>query len=76
MAGASRQNGLMNQSNHPRTGSMGAGLGDKLLRKETNANAKIARNIATAAPHRPSNSNINIMMQSTDARSLIAARKT
>ena len=55
---------------------MGAGLNDKILRTETNANAKIARNIATAAPHRPNNSNINIMMQSTDARSLIAARKT
>ena len=62
MTGASRQGILHNQPNHLRTGSIGPTLIEKNSKAETQTNAKIARNIATAGPNRQSNSTINIML--------------
>ena len=66
IAGISRQS-LINQTGHMRAGSIGLKAPDK---------SKAVRNITTAAPMRQSANNINIMMQGSDTRGLIAARKT
>ena len=67
---------IYQQNQHPRVGSIGAvqtGKGGKLSMFTNHPNASIPRNITTAPAGQ---NNINILMQGTEQRGLIATRNT